>query len=154
MSEKKVADGKYPTGIICGAVLLAAVLLVAALFLYPRVRAGREFRALRERLSEAAVSVLLTDPMTGHEALLEGDDAAPFLSLLRSSAEAAKYHRKTDSDGGNWDPRAAVTLPDGSRVLLYLTEDGELYFSRGITQFRFSLPDRALWDALCAALVG
>lgn len=145
-------NGSRVTALICAAVLLLAVLLVTFLFLYPRLRAVRELKVLRAALAGDVSELRVTDPRTGREALLTGSDVVPMLEKLRADADAAKYAGKSDAESGNWDTRLAAVLPDGKQIRLYLTADSGMYFTRGITQFRFRLPDGELYDLCCAAL--
>lgn len=148
-NEKSVlARGGKTVYFLGGALVLAALLLVLFLIIYPRARAAAEMKQIRADLAGEIAALQLTDPMGGIEVLLEGDAARETAALLRCALDGAKFAASRDSRSGNWDVRVIAILPDGARVSLYLTDSGEIYFSRGLTQFVFSLPDASLPEAV------
>ena len=148
------ADSRTTLILLCASILLAAVTVVTLLFLYPRIRAGKELGRIRASLEDGVTGMVLTDPISGRDAVPAPGETEELAGMLRAALRSARYAGKSDAESGNWDVRAACTLPDGSRVLLYLTADGELYFSRGITRFYFRPAETAFADRCFDLLSG
>ena len=130
---------------VCVSVVLLAVILVAMFIFYPTVAAKNELESISQALQAEVDSIVITNPDQasigfggGAEIRLSGDEATELAVLLRDAVSTAKYSHRHDSSTGNWDTRVRVFTENGDDITLYVTTEGSLYFSRGITQFHFS----------------
>lgn len=149
MKEKKQKESTSGKAVwICAALPVAALLVIVGIIIYPSVMARRERTKLADRLDtiaaagDAAVLVTgMSDFGYGTEAdsgesYTEGSEAAEYVRVLAAELRGAKYLRREDAAGGNWDLRVRAT-GGGESVTLYRTEGDEIYFTRGITRFVF-----------------
>lgn len=150
MSENTKKGGVRAVPIVCAATVLAALIVVLFLVLYPSVMARRERTRLAERISaiaDASDCAVLRTAMSdygyggtadGGEELVEGEQASAYARDLAARFTNAKYLRREDASGGNWDTRVRFS-GNGDTVTVYLTSDNTIYFTRGITRFVFRL---------------
>lgn len=146
------------TPLICGGVILAALLIILTLVLYPRFRATHELHLYADSIRDGISQILVTDPMgaplndTGDaEILLDEKSASKLVPHLLTAIDGASYSHKIDSNGGNWDFRLVITLSSDKNITLYFPKNMEdqICISRGMTKFYFDLPDDCkLWDTV------
>ena len=148
LNPKVNASSSITTIIICVAVLLLALIIGSLVLLYPTIQANREFEAIGDSLEGGATEILVSFPSqsnymtdlndeklyTDYEALVLGD-------ILHECVSSARYSHKNNSESGNWDTRLRIKTQNGEIFTLYLTKEGELYFSKGKTRFFFTPQD-------------
>ena len=144
----------------CGAILLALIIVLSAVFL-PRLAAKREMKALLEKaISDAPIHVTYTDPRYENEGLLAGEGretqldgellvgVRASLSLLCEDFSFARSSRKSVS---GLDKRLWVKTAEGENVQLYFTETS-FYYVEGERTYYFTPDDATSYAALLAAL--
>ncbi len=149
--DSKKSASSHTFAIICAAIPTAALLIVLGLVLYPSMMARAQLGALSRRAAEIAeadsATVLVThvtyqtlfESEESDETLYEGDEARAMAGRIADALSKAEYLRRVDAEGGNFDTRVRLGDEVGENAVFYYCENGEIYFSKGITRFYFGL---------------
>ncbi len=145
------ANSNKVTLIICASVILFALVVAALVLFYHTLQAKNEFATFGNSLSQGASEILVSFPSQSNyvtdindEKLYTDNEAVALGEILKDCVSSAQYSHKNNSESGNWDTRIRIKTRDGNSFTLYLTKEGELYFSKGKTRFFFTPKDTSL----------
>lgn len=143
-------------------IVLAALLLVLFVALWPRVAAKKEMAALLSSFSEGDLQyITVTDPLfatgdllgnKGKEIVLDAGDAFTVREGISKLANDFSFLRKERKSAGGWDLRIMAKTAAGESVQLFFAEEG-FYYMDGSTAFFFEAKDAEAYGALRAFFV-